>query len=52
MEHRLKVLRRIFRPRRDYVAGWWRNIFKVELHKPYASLSIIRMINSRRMHVA
>jgi hypothetical protein len=55
-EHRLRVLRRIFGPKRDEVAGSWRNLHNEELHNLYSSPSIIRMIKSRRMwwagHVA
>jgi hypothetical protein len=49
------VLRRIFKPRRDEVTGGWRKLLN-ELHNLYSSVSIIRMLKSRRMmgawHVA
>jgi hypothetical protein len=55
-EHRLRVLRRIFGPKRDEVTGGWRKLHDEELHNMYSSPSIIRMIKSRRMrwvgHVA
>jgi hypothetical protein len=52
-EHRLRVfenmvLRRIFGPKRDEVAGGWRKLHNEELHNLYSSPSIIRMIKSRR----
>jgi hypothetical protein len=60
-EHKLRifenrVLRRIFGPKRDGVTGGWRKLYNEELHNLYSSLSIIRIIKSRRMrwvvHVA
>jgi hypothetical protein len=56
-EHRLRVfenrvLRRIFRPKRDEVTGGWRKLHKVELHNLYSSPSIIRVIKSRSMRLA
>jgi hypothetical protein len=51
-----RVLRRIFRPKIEEVAGGWRRLHNEELHNLYASANIIRVINSRRMrwtgHVA
>jgi hypothetical protein len=51
-----RVLRRIFGPKRDEVAGGSRKLHNEELHDLYFSPSIIRMIKSRRMrwvgHVA
>jgi hypothetical protein len=51
-----RVLRRIFRPKRDSVTGGWRKLHNEELHNLYSSPSIIRIIKSRRMgwagHVA
>jgi hypothetical protein len=46
------VLRKIFGPRREEVAGDWRRLHKEELHNSYASPNIIRMIRSRRMRWA
>jgi hypothetical protein len=60
-EHRLRVfennvLRRIFGPKRDEVAGEWRKLYNEELCDLYSSPSIIRIIKSRRIswagHVA
>jgi hypothetical protein len=51
-----RVLRRIFGPKRDEVAGGWRKLHNEELHNLYSSPNIIRMIKLRRMgwsgHVA
>jgi hypothetical protein len=51
-----RVLRRIFRPKRDEVTGGWRKLHNEGFHILYASPSIIRMNKSRRMgwagHVA
>jgi hypothetical protein len=46
-EHRLRVfenrvLRRIFGPKRDEVAGEWRKLHSEELHNLYSSPDIIR----------
>jgi hypothetical protein len=56
-EHRLRVfenrvLRRIFGPKRDEVTGEWRKLHNEELRDLYSSLSIIRIIKSRRMRWA
>jgi hypothetical protein len=60
-KHRLRefenrVLRRIFGPRREEVAGSWRRLHNEELRNLYASPNIIRVIKPRRMtltgHVA
>jgi hypothetical protein len=53
-EHRLRalenrVLRKIFGPKRDEVTGEWRKLHNKELRDLYSSLSIIRIIESRRM---
>jgi hypothetical protein len=51
--YRLRVFEnrvlRIFVPERDEVTGGWRILHNEELHSLYSSLSIIRMIKSRRM---
>jgi hypothetical protein len=58
-EHRLRVfenrvLRRIFGPKRGAVTGKWRELHNEELRDLYSSISIIRIIKSRRWagHVA
>jgi hypothetical protein len=37
-----RVLRRIFGPKREEVAGDWRRLHNEELHKLYASPNILR----------
>jgi hypothetical protein len=49
-EHRVwvfenRVLRRIFRPKRDEVTGEWRKLHNEELRDLYSSPSIIRIIS-------
>jgi hypothetical protein len=44
-----RVLRRIFGPKREEVAGGWRSLYNEELHNLYTSPNIIRLIKSRRM---
>ena len=56
-EHRLKlsenrVLRRIFGPKRDGVAGEWRKLHNEELNDLYCSPNIVRVKKSRRMRWA
>jgi hypothetical protein len=53
-EHRLwvfenRVLRRIFRPKRDEVTREWRKLHNGELHNLYSSPDFIRQMKSRRM---
>jgi hypothetical protein len=58
-EHRLRVFEnrvlRIFGPKREE-HGSWRKLHNDELHNPYSSPNIVRVIKSRRMrrtgHVA
>jgi hypothetical protein len=47
-----RVLRRIFRSKRDEVMEDWRKLHKEELHNLYSSSSMITMIKSRRMRWA
>jgi hypothetical protein len=47
-----KVLRRMFGPKRDEVTGGWRKLHNEELRDLYSSLSITRIIKSRRMRWA
>jgi hypothetical protein len=42
-----RVLRRIFGPKRDEVAGEWRKLHHEELNDLYCSPSIVRVIKSR-----
>jgi hypothetical protein len=51
-EHKLRVLRRIFGPKRDGVTGGWKKLHNEELHNLYSSPSIIRTIKSRRIRWA
>jgi hypothetical protein len=53
-EHKLRVfenrvLRRIFGPKRDRVTGGWRKLHNEELRNLEFSLSLIRMINWRKI---
>jgi hypothetical protein len=47
-----RVLRRMFRSKRDDMTGGWRKLRNEELHNMYSSPSIIRMIKSSRMRLA
>jgi hypothetical protein len=51
-EHILRVLGRIFGPKRDEVTGERRKLHNEELHDLYSSPSIIRIMKSRRMRWA
>jgi hypothetical protein len=44
-----RCFRRIFGPKRDEVTGEWSKLHNEELHDPYCSLNIVRVIKSRRM---
>jgi hypothetical protein len=44
-----RVLRRIFVPKREEVAGDWRRLHDEELHYFYSLISIVNVINSRGM---
>jgi hypothetical protein len=46
-ERKLRVLRRIFGPKRDEVAGEWRKLLNEELNDLYSSPNIVRVIKSR-----
>jgi hypothetical protein len=47
-----RVLRRIFGPKREEVAGDWRRLHKEELHSLYPVPNIITVMISRRMRWA
>jgi hypothetical protein len=47
-----KMLRRIFRPKRDEVTGEWRRLHNKELYTLYSSPNINRVIKSRRLRWA
>jgi hypothetical protein len=44
-----RVLRRIFGPKREEVAGEWRKLHNEELHNLYSSLNITKVTKSRSM---
>jgi hypothetical protein len=44
-----RVLRRIFGPKRDEVAGGWEKLRHEELHDLYSLPSVIRIIRSMRI---
>jgi hypothetical protein len=46
------VLRRIFGPKRDELAGEWRKLHNEELSDLYSTPTIVRMIKSKRMRWA
>jgi hypothetical protein len=52
----IRVLRRIYRTKRDWVTGKWRKLHNEKLSDLYCSLNIFQLIISRRMkwagHVA
>jgi len=50
-EHRVfenRVLRRIFGPKREEVAGGWRSLYNEELHNLYTSTDITRVMSPGR----
>jgi hypothetical protein len=44
-----RMLRTIFRPKRNEMTGGWTKLHNEELHNLYSSPSVIRIIKSRRM---
>jgi hypothetical protein len=44
-----RLLRRIFGPKREEVAGDWRRMHNEEFHNSHASPDIIRLVKSRRI---
>jgi len=51
-ERRLRVLRRIFGPKRDKVTVEWRKLHNEELRDLYSLPNIVRVVKSRRMRWA
>jgi hypothetical protein len=47
-----RVLRRVFGPKRDKVAGEWRKLHNEELNDLYSLPNIVRVVKSRRMRWA
>jgi hypothetical protein len=48
----MRILRRIFGPKRDVVTGEWKKIHNEELHNLRSSPNTTRVIKSRRMRWA
>ena len=48
-ERRLRVLMRVFGPKRDKVTGEWRKLHNVELSDLYSVTNIVWVVKSRRM---
>ena len=46
------MLRRVFGPKRDEVAGEWRKLHNKELNDLYSLPNIVRVVKSRRMRWA
>ena len=51
-ERRLRVLRRVFEPKRNEVTGEWRKLHNEELSNLYSLPNIVRVVKSRRMRWA
>jgi len=51
-ERRLRVLRRVFGPKRDEVTGEWGKLYNEELSDLYSLPNIVRKVKSRRMRWA
>ena len=47
-----RVLRRVFRPKRDEVTGEWRKLHNEEISDLYSLPNIVRVVKSRRMRWA
>jgi hypothetical protein len=48
----IRVLRRVFGPKRDEVTGEWRKLHNEELNDLYSLPNIVRVVKSRRMRWA
>ena len=48
----IKVLRKIFRAKKDKITGEWRKLHNAELNALYSSPNIIRSLKSRRLRWA
>jgi hypothetical protein len=48
----IRVLRKMFGPKKDEVTGKWRKLHNEELNVVYCSPNIVRVIKSRRMRWA
>ena len=51
-ERRLRVMRRVFEPKRDEVTGEWRKLHNEKLRDLYSLPNIVRVVESRRMRWA
>jgi hypothetical protein len=51
-ERRLRVLRRVFGPKRNEVTREWRKLHNEELNDLYSLPNIVRVVKSRRMRWA
>jgi hypothetical protein len=51
-ERRLRVLRRVFGPKREEVTGEWRKLHNEELNDLYSLPNIVRVVKSRRVRWA
>jgi hypothetical protein len=48
----IRVLRRVFGPKRDEVTAEWRKLHNEELNDLYSLPNIVRVVKSRRMRLA
>jgi hypothetical protein len=48
-ERRLRVLRKVFGPKRDEVTAEWRKLHNEELNDQYSLPNIVQVVKSRRM---